>query len=89
MILAKFVVLTSTMRVVSSGIEVEVWLELSLDCSLLVQLVVVSLVLAVEHLERSNGKDRVAYGTGAEWAAERIQSSLLALIQTLNIQVEI
>ena len=31
MILAKFVVLTSTMRVVSSGIEVEVWLELSLD----------------------------------------------------------
>lgn len=79
MILAIFVVLISTMRVVLRGIEVEVWLELSIDCSFLVRLVVVvmvSLILVVEHLEQSNERDRVADGTGAGWAVVRIHSSL-------------
>ena len=80
MIVAIFVVLISTMRVVSRGIEVEVWLELSIDCSFLVRLVVVvvmvSLSFAVEHLERSNERDRAADGTGAGWAVVRIHSSL-------------
>ena len=78
MIVAIFVVLISTMRVVSRGIEVEVWLELSIDCSFLVRLVVVmvSLILVVEHLERSNERDHAADGTGAGWAVVRIHSSL-------------
>ena len=78
MIVAIFVVLISTMRVVLRGIEVEVWLELSIDCSFLVRLVVVmvSLILVVEHLERSNERDRAADGTGAGWAVVRIHSSL-------------